>query len=135
VHFEPGKFVIRASNERELTAEEITEACELLLTTACAYNCPFWLLDGRSHQREQPQELHDWMREEYFPRVRATLGQPPRVAFLVPPAIWAGLPDKGYDQPADWHSFAVRMAWFTDEESALAWLQHQARLTGAEVAF
>lgn len=94
----------------------------MLLATAQRQRCSHWLLDGRSHQREQPQALHDWMREEYFPRVRTTLGTVPSVAFLVPPVIWAGLPGKGYGNPHDWSAQAVRMAWFTEEAPARQWL-------------
>jgi hypothetical protein len=108
-----------------LSSEEITESCELLLATAVEHRCPYWLLDGRHHRREQPQALHDWMQEEYFPRVWKVLGQTPCVAFLVPAFIWAGLPGKGYDEPQDCFARTVHMGWFTEEAPARAWLGRQ----------
>ena len=117
--------VVCGAARRPLSAEEITASCELLLATARRHVCPHWLLDGRHHRDEQPADLHAWMREEYFPRVRAALGRPVCVAFLVPPAVWAGLAAKGYDNPLDWHSPAARLAWFTAEAPARAWLARQ----------
>lgn len=121
--------VVYGAAQQPLSAEEITASCELLLATAHRHACPFWLLDGRHHRAEQPAELHAWMREEFFPRVRAALGRSVCVAFLVPSAVWAGLAAKGYDAPLDWHSPAARLAWFTAEAPARAWLarQHPAR--------
>ena len=125
VHYAAQLPLIRGHTLRELNAEEITFTCELLLDTSLRHGCPYWLLDGRTHVREQPQCLHDWMREDYLPRVRQVLGRQPCIAFLVPPAVWAGLQDKGYAQPLDWQSQAARLGWFTDEGSALDWLARQ----------
>ena len=81
--------------------EEITHSCELLLATARRHACPYWLPGGRHHWGEPTAALHAWMREEYFPKVRAALGRPVCVALLVPPAVWAGPGAKGYAcQPA-----------------------------------
>ncbi|MCC3160477.1 hypothetical protein LJ737_24785 [Hymenobacter sp. 15J16-1T3B] len=120
--------LLRGRDTRPLSAEEITETCELLLATAQRYECSYWLLDGRSHQGEQPRELHDWMREEYFPRVRRELAKPPCIAFLVPPFVWAGLVAQGYEQPLNDFSHGVHMGWFTDEAPALAWLDRRRAL-------
>ena len=62
---------------------------------------------------------------EYFPRVGAALGQAVCVAFLVAPPVWNGLGARGYADPPDWHSPAARLAWFTDEAPARAWLARQ----------
>ncbi|WP_188559847.1 hypothetical protein [Hymenobacter glacieicola] len=118
-------FVLRGRNPRALSAEEVTETCELLLAAAAQHRCPYWLLDGRANAEHQPVELHEWMREEYFPRVRAVLGQQLQVAFLVKPAVWHGLRERGYEAPQDWASFALHAGWFTEELPALAWLQRQ----------
>jgi len=121
----PRPSLIRGHTLRRLSAEEITVTCELLLDTARRHGCPYWLLDGRAYAQEQPQGLHDWMREDYLPRVRRALDQPPCIAFLVPAAVWAGLPDKGYAEPQDWLSHAACLGWFTDEPPALNWLARQ----------
>lgn len=110
---------------RKLNAEEVTATCELLLDTALRHRCPYWLLDGRPHVQEQPQALHNWMREDYLPRVCQALGRQPCIAFLVPPAVWASLQSRGYTQPLDWRSHAARLGWFTDEAPALDWLARQ----------
>jgi hypothetical protein len=130
VAYESCPPLIRGRNQRLLQAEEVTETCELLLATALRHACPYWLLDGRSHQQEQPQALHNWMREEYFPRVASQLEQPVCIAFLVPGAVWAGLQAKGYDDPLDWHSPVARLGWFTEEGPALVWLTQRRNQPG-----
>ena len=120
ITYEPAFPLVRGTSLRTLSAEEMTESAELLLRTARGQGCPFWLLDGRLHERPQPPALHLWMQEEFFPRVRAELGQQPCVAFL-------GLPigQSGSSETAlrEWNTPAVRMNWFTDEAAALAWLR------------
>lgn len=121
--------LLRDVNQRALSAEEITEACELLLAAARQHGCCDWLLDGRSNPSEQPPELHQWMREEYFPRVRAALGQPLHVAFLVAPAIRQGLERRGLSSVEELHPGVDAIGWFADD--ALAWLARQ-RHTGPQ---
>lgn len=125
VTFQESLLVLRGSNPRALSPEEVTESCELLLAAAAQHRCAYWLLDGRANGGHQPVELHEWMRDEYFPRVRAVLGQQLQVAFLVKPDVWQGLQERGYEAPQDWTSFALHAGWFTEELPALAWLQEQ----------
>lgn len=122
VSYEPCPALLRGYNSRQLTAEEITETCELLLDTARRYACRYWLLDGRSHHQAQPEALHRWMQDEYFPRIRRELGRETYLAFLVPQQVWAGLPALGYAEVEDSLVHGVRMGWFTDEAAALDWL-------------
>ncbi len=131
VAYEPVPPLLRGANSRPLSAEEITVSSEMLLQTATRHRCPYWLLEGRQHVREQPQALHDWMREDFFPRVQLALSQRPCVAFLVSPEVWAGLPNKGYPNPLTWQTYAMHLAWFTDEDPALAWLAKQRALLSA----
>ena len=114
--------LLRGCNSRQLCAEEITETCELLLATARRYACRYWLLDGRSHQQAQPQALHDWMQDEYFPRISRELGPGACLCFLVPKPVWTGLPALGYGPLQDGFIHGVRTGWFTEEEAALDWL-------------
>ena len=123
--YEPAPPVLRGAAQRPLTAEEMTESCEWLLAQAQERACPYWLLDGRRHTGNQPLALHQWMQEEYFPRVRQALGRVPCVAFLVSAPVWAGLRSRGYDNPLDWHTPTARLGWFTDEAPARAWLARQ----------
>ena len=39
--------------------------------------------------------------------------------------MWASLPDKGYPNPLVWETYAMRLAWFTEEAPAQAWLASQ----------
>lgn len=121
IAYEPAPPLVGGTSLRSLSAEEMTEVAELLLTAARQQNCPYWLLDGRRHVRPQPPALHHWMQEEYFPRVRAELGQPPCIAFLaLPTAPQQPMPDEAALRA--WQTPAVRMGWFTDEAPARAWL-------------
>lgn len=138
VCYEPYLPVLVGTSLRPLNEEEVTESCELLLAKAQQHNCSFWLLDGRHHGRDDPQALHNWLLDEYFPRVRNRLGQRPYVAFVVQPLVWQGLPAKGYDHPQDWQTPAVRLGWFTEETQAQAWLARrrvqESTLRGAGIA-
>jgi hypothetical protein len=120
ISFDPAPPLLQGTSLRTLSAEEMTESAELLLNTAQRQRCPFWLLDGRLHERPQPPALHLWMQEEYFPRVRAELGQQACVAFL-------GLPSarqRGAEATLrEWNTPAVRMNWFIDETAARTWLR------------
>ncbi|MBC6609244.1 hypothetical protein H8B13_20665 [Hymenobacter sp. BT188] len=135
VAYHPDPPLLKGRDRRPLSAEEITETCEVLLATAAHYRCRYWLLDGRAHQQAQPQELHAWMQEEYFPRVRAALGGQPCIAFLVPFFVWEGLSAQGYAQPLDSLAHGVRMGWFTQEEEALAWLARQRERQGNQTRY
>ncbi|WP_426059224.1 hypothetical protein [Hymenobacter sp. B1770] len=120
-----GSSLLRGRTRRALTAEEITKTCEVLLAAALRRRCRYWLLDGRVSPQEQPVELHEWLEEDYFPRVRAQLGQTPCIALLVAPSMWQGLQQPGYDPLGAWPAWGARVGWFKDEEPALAWLRQQ----------
>lgn len=110
-----------------MSAEEVTEACEALLAVARHHDCPHWLLDGRASPREQPRELHQWLREEYLPRAMRTLQQPLSVAFLVRPTVRHGLASLGYPAATEWYPEIGHLGWFADEAPARAWLAQQRR--------
>ena len=116
--------LLRGISLRTLSAEEVTEGAELMLKAARQQNCPYWLLDGRRHEHPQPPALHHWMQEEYFPRVRARLGQQPCLAFLALPMGQQSEQPEQLNVPLlqEWQTPAVRMGWFTDEAAARAWL-------------
>lgn len=122
IDYEPAPPMLHATSLRTLSAEEMTESAELMLEAARQYNCPYWLLDGRRHERPQPRALHYWMQEEYFPRVWAALGQQICVAFLALPA--GQLPQAEHNDTTlqEWQMPAVRMGWFVEEAPARAWL-------------
>ncbi len=117
--------LLRAGATRALTFAEVMETLEVLLVHAAHHRCPYWVVDRRIGPHEEPAELHSWMQEDYFPRVRAVLGQPPQVAFLVTPAELARLQAHRATAPQDWHTPAVHFGWFTQPPAAAAWLQAQ----------
>ena len=109
-------------HRRALQAEEVTETCELLLALARQCNCTRWLLDGRATPYGQPAALRTWLREEYWPRVRAALGRPVRVAFVVTPAVRHQLDRQGYPGSEALPSGAGHVGWFIGEADARGWL-------------
>ncbi len=117
--------LLRATSLRTLSAEEMTESAELMLDAARQQNCPYWLLDGRLHERPQPRALHYWLQEEYFPRVWATLGQQVCVAFLALPTGPQSQAEHNGTTLQEWQMPAVRMGWFVDEAAARAWLSRR----------
>ncbi|ALW83958.1 hypothetical protein AUC43_01885 [Hymenobacter sedentarius] len=118
-----GSSLLRGRLKRALSAEEVTKTCEVLLATATRRRCRYWLLDGRESSNAQPPQLHEWLEEDYFPRVRAQLGHPPCIALLVAPSLWQDLPKLGQEPVSEWPTWAARVGWFKEEEPALAWLQ------------
>lgn len=109
-------------HRRALQAEEVTESCERLLALARHQGCTRWLLDGRATPHGQPPALRTWLREDYWPRVRATLGRPVRVAFVVTPAVRQQLDGQGYPRAEVLPSGAGQVGWFVEEADARGWL-------------
>jgi len=119
IAYEPAALLLRGTSLRTLSAEEMTESAELMLDAARQHSCPYWLLDGRLHGQPQPPALHHWMQEEYFPRVRAALGQQLCVAFLALPTSHLQARPSGAAL-SEWNSPAVRLCWFATESAARA---------------
>ncbi|WP_196283269.1 hypothetical protein [Hymenobacter jeongseonensis] len=117
--------MLRGYSRRTLTAEEVTKTCEVLLAAALHRRCNYWLLDGRVSHHQQPVELHEWLEHDYYPRVRAQLGQSPCIAFLVDPRQWPSLQQFGHSAPLEWPALEARVGWFQEEAAALAWLRAQ----------
>ena len=117
--------LLRGLSLRALNPEELTETCEVLLTAAQHFGCPYWLLDGRANPDGQPPSLRQWLREEYFPRVRAALGLPLHVAYLVTPEFRAVIDQLGLGQVDELQPAVGWVGWFTQEATALAWLEQQ----------
>ena len=71
--------------------------------------------------------MYEWLTDEFLPRVRKTLDRVPCLAFIALPDFWRGLQTRNYAQPSRTPPAATfRANWFTDQETALAWL-HQFR--------
>lgn len=120
--YSAGPALLRGTSLRALNGEEMTEACEVLLAVARQQECACWLLDGRANPGGQPLPVRKWLREEFFPRVRAVLGQPLYVAYLVTPALRRDLDERGFGRDEELHPLVGRVGWFVEEAQALAWL-------------
>lgn len=117
--------LLRAGSTRALSAEEATESGELVLAYAQHYDCAFWLLDNRATPLGQPMSLRLWLREDYFPRVRELLDRPVSVAFLVTSYVRTQLDAVGYGTMEELYPNVGKVGWFTEEGTALAWLDQQ----------
>jgi len=60
--------------------------------------------------------------EDFMPRAHRALGRPPCLAFVAQPEFWAALQARSFAQPAPKVAATFRASWFTDEATALAWL-------------
>ena len=123
VRFEARPPLIRGTVLRPLSADEFTEACEMLLAEARKHRCQFWLLDGRADENNRPPDVYDWLSEEFLPRVRRALDRVPCLAFVAAPCFWSDLQARHYAPPAPHPvSGKFRAYWFVNETEALAWL-------------
>jgi len=123
VQYQAHPPLMRGTVLRPLSVAEFTEACELLLAEAQTHRCPYWLLDGRADENTRPLSMYEWLGEDFLPRVHRALGSVPCLAFLARPEFWQALQAQGYANDAPTLRPAVfRAGWFTDEPTALAWL-------------
>lgn len=122
-HFQARPLLVWGRVLRPLSATEFTEACEMLLAQARPHRCPFWLLDGRADDTSRPPDVYEWLTEEFLPRVRRALGRVPTLAFVAQPLFWNALQAQSYAPPPPvLVSGVFRANWFTDEATALTWL-------------
>ena len=124
VRFEARPPLLRGRVLRPLSEVEFTEVCELLLAQARPHRCAWWLLDGRADAGSRSPQVYEWMKEDFLPRVRRALGRPPSLAFLARADFWQELRAQSY-APPQLQSPSFQASWFTDEATALAWLDRQ----------
>ena len=134
VAYQPVPPLVRGTVLRPLTAFEFTEACELLLATATAHSCPWWLLDGRADANAtRSTDLYEWLSGEFLPRVQRVLQRVPTLAFVARPEFWAELREHSFAPPTI-VAGTFRAGWFTDEAAALAWLDSYRTVLPAPLA-
>ena len=96
----------------------------MTLALAQHLNCRYWLVDGRTNCPPHRFGIHNWLEEEYLPRVRDVLGRPLCLAYLVP-THWQQLPGSKYIVSTEGTPTATyRLALFDQEAAALTWLEH-----------
>ena len=118
--------ILQCHATRALSAEEVTQSCELLLAAAQRFSCPRWLIDRRADAPgSQLQDLYEWLQLDFFPRVRTAMGASIHVAFLVTPEEYVRVRQYQYAAPLEWHSAVVYINWFANEALAQQWLQAQ----------
>lgn len=113
------------SSRRPLSAEQVTECCEVVLDVARRHRCAFWLLDRPTGLLTSPPALLEWLQLDFFPRAKAVLGAAPRVAVVVAPAEHARWQALRQQWPQDWHPPALRAGWFTTDDRARSWLEQE----------
>ena len=123
IRFEAEPPVLWGRSLRSLSGVEFTEACELLLRAAQRHHCRFWIIDGRANAGPRPDDMYDWMEEEFLPRLHGVLGRSPCIAFLVEPAASLQARARSYVPPTDADlTLPLHLGWFSEDRTALAWL-------------
>ena len=121
VHYQRVPALLRGTVLRPLSALEFTETCEMLMAAARQHRCPYWLLDGRADADTRPAAVYEWLIDEFLPRVHRVVGRVPTLAFIARPDFWDSLRTRSLASPIV-IAGTFRANWFTDEDSALAWL-------------
>ena len=122
VHYQEQPALLRGCLLRSLSGQELTEACEMMLTAALRHNCRYWLLNGSANCCRPPFDMHSWLEEEYLPRVLAALGRPPCLAYILP-LHWQEELGMGCWASANTAQLAMhRTELFENEAPAISWL-------------
>ena len=123
VHYQEKQALLRGYLLRSLSAQELTEACEMMLMAALRHDCRYWLLNGSADCRRPPFDVHSWLEEEYLPRVLAALGRPPCLAYVLP-LHWQKGPGMSHGALTNTAPTAMhQMKLFENEASAISWLE------------
>jgi len=103
---------------------------ELLQEAQLAGNCRYWLLDIRRRNWHMPSFGH-WASTEFVPAVRAALGPPIFVAYVMGPRHLSAA-TRPQDRRTQEQIRAQQLfsESFADEASARAWLHQQRQLAG-----
>ena len=108
---------------RPVSAAETREGYLQILEAARQSHCPYWLLDGR-RRLPADAETTRWGFEEYFPHLRAQVGQVVFLSQLISPAYQQVTHTiAAFQQNEHNPSPAYRMRLFNDEAQAVAWLR------------
>lgn len=121
LEYQPTPPLLCGTVVRPLTDVEYTGIFELQLAEALHHHCPWWLLDGRADGPPRSAQLYEWLQDDLLLRAHRGLLQQPTVAFIAQPAFWRELKSQRLI-PNLIFAGTFRRGWFTDEESALAWL-------------
>lgn len=108
---------------RPVSGAETRVGYHLILESACACNCAYWLLDGR---RRPPADAETtrWGLEEFFPQLAGKMGRPVFMSQLLSPDYQQLTNELPAFQAAD-HDLTrtYQMRRFNDETHAVQWLQ------------
>ncbi|QNH60490.1 hypothetical protein [Hymenobacter sediminicola] len=108
---------------RPVSGAETQEGYHFILEAARQSQCPYWLLDGR-RRLPADAETTKWGFEEYFPHLRAQLGQPVFLSQLISPTyqlVTQAIPVFQENESNPTHTY--RMRRFNDEAQAVEWLR------------
>lgn len=128
----PDLEVLVARWMRVITLAEMQYGYELLLQAATQHCCRQWLIDAR-RRNNTDREGAVWMVQEFLPRLHGQLGGRTALAYLLPPPH---LRDQQADAAFPPTSFFDDKPFvadrFTDERTALDWLQQKQLLGVAQ---
>lgn len=108
--------------QRSVSAIELRQGYDVLLTTASRPRCRFWLLDLRRRGTATEDDTA-WVLETFLPRLAPALGGRVYLAFLLSPAHLAAVDQENGAPLVSNAQCHARL--FTDEGQALAWLQRR----------
>ncbi|MFD1469064.1 hypothetical protein ACFQ48_12585 [Hymenobacter caeli] len=116
--FRPDLPALIARWQREVTPQELQAGYQAVLAAADAAQCGRWLLDLRRREDVIEPAVNAWFGTTFAPGLRGRYAAPVRLAFLISP-LRARQSVVATVSAADTD---CRIATFTDEASAHAWL-------------
>ncbi|RTQ48564.1 hypothetical protein EJV47_16460 [Hymenobacter gummosus] len=118
--------------QRIVSEGELYASYPALLEEAVARGCRYWLLDARRRLNIEVA-ITPWLLNDFVPRLGQHLGGRAYLAYLVAPVqLTDAVPaDKQIPPLVYFEGRAALMQRFTDEATALAWLQEQ-RASGGD---
>jgi hypothetical protein len=112
---------------RPITTEESQEGYRQLLAAAEENRCRFWLMDVRRRPRADYSTVN-WLVQEFFPAVAATLGGQLFMGTLLAPSLEKELAGNALLPSAhEPQNQPAQMGRFVTEQEALEWLNQRAR--------
>lgn len=117
---------------RVISLAEMCHGYELLLLAAAQYRCRQWLIDAR-RRNNTDREGAVWMVQNFLPRLHGQLGGRTALAYLLPPVhLRDQLADAAFPPASFFEGKPFVAERFTDERTALDWLQQMQVASAAQ---
>lgn len=123
--YRPDLDVLVVRWRRPTTLEELHEAYYLLLDSAAALPCPYWLLDVRGRDGSNKNNIQ-WMIDNFYPLLAQRFTRRVYLAYLFAPSHLRDLETApNLLPPAYFDDKQYLLGRFSDEATALGWLRAQ----------